>query len=339
MSLPEINISSEKLYQMGFAAIQSKLLIAAIKLKIFNHLSKPKTAEQAAEAINGHPKNTMFFLNGLVACELLLKKNGIYRNAPIAQTFLVEGSATSLGKGLMRQATMADMTLKNLPKLILEGPPPSPSSDHEADSEEKWAKNATWIANNQRTGIAQQMAGMVSCLPEFFSFQKMLDLGGGPGIFGIAMTGKHPTMKGIIFDRKPVVNVAKTFIQEYGLESRMEVLAGDYNTDPIGEGYDLIWASATLNFAQNNMDAVMKKIHKALNPNGIFINLSEGLTHEGTRPHICAIHAVGWAMSTPMTPFEQGFIADAMLNAGFKSVRSRTVQTGWGNRDLDIARK
>jgi len=36
---------------------------------------------------------------------------------------------------------------------------------------------------------------------------------------------------------------------------------------------------------------------------------------------------------------DQGFIADYMLRAGFKSMRSRTLDTPIGPMDLDIARK
>ena len=338
MDLPKVDVSPKELYGMSFAAIQSKLLFSAIELKIFNHLAEPRTAEQVADAIGGHPGNTVFFLNGLVACGLVTKKNGVYRNTPVSQTFLVEGSPTSLRRVFIHQAAMMEKKFANLSKMVLNGPP-DPDSDHGAGSEKEWASHATWMANNQRAGVAQQMACVVADLPEFSSFRKMLDLGGGPGIFGIAMVKRHPSMKGVVFDRKAVVDIAQNFIDEYELKDRMTVLAGDYNKDPIGEGYDLIWASATLNFAQKNMDTVMKKIYDALNPQGLFINLSEGLTHEGTQPDIWAIHAVGWAMSNPMKPFEQGFITDAMLKAGFKQVRSRTLHTDWRPMDLDIARK
>ena len=36
---------------------------------------------------------------------------------------------------------------------------------------------------------------------------------------------------------------------------------------------------------------------------------------------------------------DQGFIADSMLRAEFKSVRSRTLETPMGPMDLDIGRK
>jgi hypothetical protein len=37
--------------------------------------------------------------------------------------------------------------------------------------------------------------------------------------------------------------------------------------------------------------------------------------------------------------FTQGEICRAMLRSGFRSVRSQTVETPWGEMDLDIARK
>ncbi len=336
-SLPEVNVSCEELYRMLYAPIKAKLLMSGIELKVFNHLSEPKSAEEVAKEIGSHSRNTMLFLNGLTACNLIEKCNGLYQNSPIAQAFLVEGCPTYLGEGFAHQASMTDAMLTNLTKLIREGP--SLQSTEDNSNPQKWSQFASWMANDERAGIAQQMSDLISKFPEFASFQKMLDLGGGPGIFGISMVAKHPTMRGVIFDRKPVVEVAERFIKEYGMEGRMEVLAGDYNLDPIGESYDLIWASATLNFARENMEAVMKKIYEALNPGGLFVNLSEGLTDEGTKPDFYVLCTVGWAMNGPMMAFEQGFIADAMLKVGFRSVRSRTLQTGWGPMDIDIARK
>ncbi|MDD4163517.1 MAG: methyltransferase, partial [Methanothrix sp.] len=89
---------------------------------------------------------------------------------------------------------MTDAMLTDLTKMIREGPPAKPAED-DADPQ-KWSRFASWMANDERAGIAQQMSDLISKLPEFSSFQKMLDLGGGPGIFGISMVAKHPTMRG-----------------------------------------------------------------------------------------------------------------------------------------------
>ena len=119
------------------------------------------------------------------------------------------------------------------------------------------------MANYEQAGSAQWAAEMVSQLPEFPSFQKMLDLGGGPGIIGIAIVASHPNMKGVIFDLPAMVKASETFIKEYEMEDRMEVLGGDYNHDSIGGGYDLVLASACLYFGKDNMDSLMKKIYDA----------------------------------------------------------------------------
>ena len=335
---PEVNVSFEELYRMLITPIQSKLLLTGIELKVFDQLSEPRSANAVAEALGTHPENTRLFLDGLAASDLTVKRKGLYQNTPVTQAFLVEGSSTFLGQMFTLQAQMWDPALNDMSRLVKEGAPQhSPEAD--MGSEEMWAQFAAFMANYERAGVAQQAAEIVSQLPEFLSFKKMLDLGGGPGIYAIAIVSAHPSMKGVIFDRPAIVKVAEAFINEYEMKDRMEVLAGDYNHDFIGEGYDLIWASNALNFARHDMDSLMKKIYDALNPDGVFISFHEGLTHDRTRPDTHVLSMISIALMGQDMCFDQGFIADSMLRVGFMSVRSRTLNTDWGSMDLDIGRK
>jgi O-methyltransferase. len=338
--LPEVNVSLRELNEMHIGIIRAKLLLAGIELKVFNHLSEFLSADAVAKAISAHPANTRLFLDGLVANGLVAKKNGLYRNTPIAQEFLVESSPTFLGQLLilMEEVELWNAALEDLPRLIKEGPPP-PSPEVDMGTEERWAQAAVTMANSQRSGMAQQIAKIISQLPEFPTFKRMLDLSGGAGIYGIAIAGAHPSMKGVIFDRPAMVKVAETFIKEYGLEDRMGVMGGDYTCDPIGDGYDLIWASSALNFVRDDLDQLTKKIYDALGPGGVFVSYHEGLTHERTEPDVMALPGLPMAMMGQDIELDQGFIADAMLRVGFKSVRSHTLDTGWGPMDLDIGRK
>jgi len=336
--LPEVNESFEDLYRMLIAPIKSKLMLTGIELKVFNHLGELKSAEAVAEVIGTHPENTRLFLDGLAASDLVVKKNGLYQNMPVTQTFLVEGSLTYLGQAFTLATQMWHAGINDLPKLVKEGPPP-PSPQADMGSEEMWAQFATSMASSERASLAQQAVEIVSGLPEFPSFGKMLDLGGGPGLVGIAIVASHPSMKGIIFDKPSVVKVAQTFIREYKIEKRMGVLGGDYNHDSIGEGYDLIWASSALNCAKDNMDSLMKKIYNALNPSGVFVVAHEGLTHERTKPDSHVLGVLSMALMGQDMCFDQGEIADSMLRVGFQSVRSRTLDAPWGTADLDIGRK
>lgn len=149
----------------------------------------------------------------------------------------------------------------------------------------------------------------------------------------------HQSMEGVIFDRPAIVKIAETYIKEYEMEDRVEVLAGDYSQDSIGEGYDLIWIRAAINFNKDNMDTLVKKIYDALNPGGVFISFQNGLTHERTKPDIMALSWMPMALIGQDMGIDQDVIADSMLRVGFKKVRSRTIDTPMVLMDLDIGRK
>ena len=69
---PKVNINFNDLYRMLIAPIKSKLLLTGIELKVFDQLSEPKSAGIVAEAIDAHPENTRFFLDGLTASDVHL---------------------------------------------------------------------------------------------------------------------------------------------------------------------------------------------------------------------------------------------------------------------------
>ena len=119
----------------------------------------------------------------------------------------------------------------------------------------------------------------------------------------------------------------------------MSVIGGDYTCDPLGEGYDLILASATLNFAGDDLGTMMRKIHQALKPGGVFVSLAEGATHEGTRPPDLILENLVNALLGRGKLFEKGEIARVMDQAGFSSVESCILPAPMCPVEMDIARK
>jgi predicted TPR repeat methyltransferase len=202
-----------------------------------------------------------------------------------------------------------------------------------------WSQQARIQANGQRAGRAQQAAEIVSKLPEFPRMKKMLDLGGAAGLIGIAIVAAHPTMTGVIFDRPDVVEVAQEYIREYELEERVTTLGGDYAVDPIGSDYDLVWTSYTL--PHDNLEPIIRKIHAALSPGGVYVSLAEGLTHERTRPAFLINAMLATSLTSQETMYAEGEIAQAMRRAGFKSVHSHVPESPqfYGPAVVDIARK
>ena len=64
---------------------------------------------------------------------------------------------------------------------------------------------------------------------------------------------------------------------------------------------------------------------------------SLGLTHERTGPDRMLLGMILDELMGQGMMIDQGYIADSMLRAGFKSVRSQTMDTDWGPWILILA--
>ncbi|WP_319522447.1 methyltransferase [uncultured Desulfosarcina sp.] len=336
--LPTIEVSYAVLQDMATAPIRSRLLTAGLELGVFDEMNDYRSADDIAAAVGSHVGNTGRFLDALTTIGLVEKRNGLYRNRPELAPFLVKHAPTFIGGMLQLMERMCIEPLDGLVDLV-KGGPPTGTYNEDFSSPELWAQatraSAAWVTG----GAGTQMAKIVAGLPEFAGFRRMLDLGGGHGMFALYFVDAHPEMTGVVFDRPVVAAVANEFIEEYGLQERVSVKEGDYLTDDIGTEYDLIWACSTLNFARHDLDTLIGKVHDALNPGGVFIAFQDGMTHERTQPDTMLGHLGDALRSVQDFSFDQGEIAASMLRCGFRSVQSQTIHTPMGAMDLDIARK
>lgn len=336
--LPESSMDYGNLFQILMGPVKAGLMMTGIELRIFNLATSFRTAEDVARDIGAHPENTRRFLDALVTIDLLEKRKGLYRNLPVSETFLVEGAAGYVGALFqMIQARSVD-PLKDLTRLVREGPQ-GEAAEMDLGSQEFWAELTRVTAVWATGALGQKVAEIISGLPGFSGFKHMLDLGGGHGMFALYIVSRHPFMKGMVFDRAPVVEVAREFIHKYGMKDRVDVAAGDYMTDEIGQDYDLIWASATLNFAKWDLDALIRRIYEAVRPGGYFVSFQDGMTHEHTKPDTMLGHLADQLATGIDFSLDQGAVAESALRCGFRWVRSRTIETPMGAMDMDIAQK
>ena len=279
--LPILDQGFDNLNNLFADSIRKELMMAGIELSIFNLLSKPVPAESIALSLSLDLQNTIHFLDGLTAGGFIEKRRGFIAIQLRLRHFWLKAAPLIWENTLKFRKRVKKPALESMVNLIRKG---KTAISQKPSSQKLGARMIERCANAQRSGMAQQIAKLVASLPEFPRFKKMLDLGGGSGLICIAIISEHPNMRGIIFDLPLVVDIADKFISEYDMNERIETMQGNYFKDPIGEGYDLIWASMTLNFAKDQLDSIMEKIFSALNPGGVFINFNDGLTHENTNP-------------------------------------------------------
>jgi protein-L-isoaspartate O-methyltransferase len=98
-------------------------------------------------------------------------------------------------------------------------------------------------------------------------WRRILDLGGGHGLYAIAFTGLNSKLEAVVFDLPKIVQVTRKYVDAYNAE-RIHIIPGDFYKDDIGRDYDAVFSS----FNQSCSDPVLiPKLVQALKPGGDLI--------------------------------------------------------------------
>jgi predicted O-methyltransferase YrrM len=95
-------------------------------------------------------------------------------------------------------------------------------------------------------GRARNCAPLLAERLRFDGRRLLLDVGGGSGIYAIALLEKNPELRAIVWERPEVLKIAAENAAEYGVAERLECRAGDMFADPIPEGADTVLLSNVL---------------------------------------------------------------------------------------------
>jgi predicted O-methyltransferase YrrM len=97
----------------------------------------------------------------------------------------------------------------------------------------------------------------------------LLDLGGGTGIYSIALVQKNPRLRAIVFDRPEVLKVAAEMTADYGVTDRVTLMPGDMFVDPLPRDCDLVLLSNILHdWDVPECEALLARSAAALRPGG-----------------------------------------------------------------------
>lgn len=76
-------------------------------------------------------------------------------------------------------------------------------------------------------GRAQNVAPHLAQVAELANSKCLLDIGGGTGLYSIALLQRHPQLRAIVFDRPEVLKIAAEFAVKHGVSDRLICQPGD----------------------------------------------------------------------------------------------------------------
>lgn len=264
--------SLQPYWDLQLAGLGADALQLAIECQLFNRLQDYQTPRQVAADLAMNESATGYFLELLWSLGMLERDGQTperYRNHPTSEQYLRSDANDYCGDALLFRQRMLRQTGSLLSGYLYGSIAASPATTQ--DVAMAWANAARLqIAQEQRAVTTQVACALVERLPEYAKIERLLDLGGGPGLVAIALAESQPRLQGVVFEYPATAEVAQKNIRQAGLEHRLKTVGGDLNHDEIGSGFDLIWCSSVLHFV-DDLEHMLQRLHTALRPGGVLI--------------------------------------------------------------------
>jgi len=290
MLQPDLAPAAIRDIAMGFQ--RSRVLLTAVELKIWSAIGDARVASVAlAGRLGSDARATDRLLNALVAMGLLEKSDGLFANTAASRRYLDEASANFLA-GLGHTASMWQ-AWHGLTDTVRHGVPAMRASIN--DRGDGWLEPFIAAMHHR----AAQQAPVVASMLNLDGVTRVLDVGGGSGAFAMAFALQQPGLKAVVFDLPNVGPITRRYVAAAGLASRVTTATGDYLTDDLPGGFDLVFLSAVVHSnAPEENAALIRKCAAALIPGGRVAVMDFVMDEDRTAPAMGALFALNMLVAT-----------------------------------------
>lgn len=271
----------------------SRLLLSAAELDLFTLLKDgPRSHQEVAKELGLDDRATRIFLDALAALGLLDKCDTGYYTPRALSSSLSSHSRESILAMLRHMATLW-RRWGALTEVLKTGVPQGADSwENRPEAEREAFIEAMHVIGLQ---LAPQI---VSSIP-LEGVRSVLDVGGGSGTYAMAFLRAREDLRVTLLDLPSVIPLARRRLEEEGLLQRVELVAADFERDPLPPGHDMVFLSAIVH--QNDREQnrhLFSKAHMALVRGGRIVIRDHIMEPTRTEPQAGAIFAVNMLVST-----------------------------------------
>ena len=260
-------------YRARFA---SELLTAAVKpFDVFGRLTAgPMPLGGLRQALELDERPAIVLVTALRAMNLLADdEHGRIALTPLAREHLVSGAYFSVAD-YVRLSGDSPSVLDLAERLRTNRPANSDDENSgaafifregivSAMEKEESARRLTLALAGRAKNVAPVLAERVP-----LGKGVLLDLGGGTGIYTIALLQKNPDLRAIVLDRPEVLRICTEFANEYAVSNRLEVMSGDMFATPLPEVDFVLLSNVLHDWDIPECRDLVQRSANALRPNG-----------------------------------------------------------------------
>lgn len=267
-------LNPSKIMQIGMGFWASKIVLTAVSMKLFTHLSgNEMSGVEIKNKLNLHERSLYDFLDALVSLGFLnrtgLKKTAKYSNAEDVDLFLDKNKQQYIG-GILEMANNRLYPFWNDLEIGLKtGLPQNETKNGSASVFETIYADPERLRKFIFAMAGVQMGNFIVFAKTFdFSNHKTLcDIGGSGGHLSIQIVMNNPHMKCVSFDLPPVAPVAAEVVRSMGLLESVSVASGDFFEGELPKADVITMGNVLHDWGRNEKKILIGKAYDAL-PNG-----------------------------------------------------------------------
>ncbi len=210
---------------------------------------------------------TLFAANGFVA-----RRDGRVAVTALAREHLTTGSPFHLGPyyaSLKDRPVVADfLTVLRTGRPAHWGGAREGGDWHASMATEVFASTFTAAMDCRGLYLGQALARLV----DLGGRRRLLDVGGGSGIYACTCVARHPGLEAVVFDQATVAGVAARLIAERGCAGRVSVETGDFFEDPWPDGCDVhLFSNVLHDWDVAEVRRLVRRSWDHLEPGGLLV--------------------------------------------------------------------
>jgi 2-polyprenyl-3-methyl-5-hydroxy-6-metoxy-1,4-benzoquinol methylase len=245
----------------------SRMLLAGAKLGVFDALSEgPNTAAAMAPTLAVSSEGLERLLRALNGLGYLKRAEDTYALAPVAKKWLARTSKNDMRAAVLFieelwrwTSGLEEAVRTGVPSRIHEDPEMTPAA---------WGRYMRGLAVFAKPAGAEVVRRVK--LPG--GAKRILDVGGGHGMYSVAFCQRHSGLTAEVLDLPEAAAQGRAIVAEAGFQDRVTFREGDMRTAEWGEGYDAVLLFNVLhNATLAEATAVVQKAFAALAPRGVLV--------------------------------------------------------------------
>ena len=323
-----------------FGAASFEAVTLAVEMGVFEALAVESLAvDDLAERLDTDENGVQMLLNFLDAQGYVVAGGDHYRNTQMTTKWLTTASETNMAPWLtFWRELVFPFWDEHLETAVREGSPPLSIYEWFDEEPNRWELAQQGFRAAASVAVDPVTEAVV--IPD--GQPRLLDVGGGHGLFAIELCRAHPDLTATVFDLPGALEVARDERAAAGLDDRLDLSAGDYFSDDLGSDYDvaLVFNVIHAHDAGENR-GLFERVAETLVPGGRIAVLDQ---LEGSARMPVGKAGLGFVGLTYMTtlgaelhPYSE--VTEWLQAAGFENVTRTAIRVGGPGHTLVEATK